>query len=57
MLAEQGRVSNLSLRVRDTAGLIRDVILNAVRLPYMGEECMLVTSLELGPRTPQAGTP
>jgi PAS domain S-box-containing protein len=57
VLAEHGRVSNLPLRVRDTGDVIRDVILNAVRLPYMGEECMLVTSLELGARPAQPGTP
>ena len=47
VLSAEGRVSNLSLRVRDVQGEVREALLNAVRMPYLGEECVLVTSLEL----------
>lgn len=47
VLQADGKVSNLSLRVRDASGEVRDAIVNAVRMPYLGEECCLVTSLEL----------
>jgi len=50
VLQADGRVSNLTLRVRDVHGELRDAVLNAVRMPYLGEECVLVTSMELGPR-------
>nr|WP_255719741.1 GAF domain-containing protein [Pelomonas sp. P8] len=49
VLLAEGRVSDLPLRMRNRRGEMRDAILNAVRLPYLGEECVLVTSLELGP--------
>ncbi|MFG6488493.1 GAF domain-containing protein [Roseateles sp. BYS78W] len=52
VLVAEGKVSNLSLRVRDARGEVRDAILNAVRMPYLGQECFLVTSLELSPRRP-----
>jgi PAS domain S-box-containing protein len=52
VLTAEGRVSNLPLRIRDTRGEVRDAILNAVRMPYMGQECFLVTSLELSARWP-----
>lgn len=47
VLAAEGRVSNLTLRIRDVHAEVREAILNAVRMPYLGEECFLVTSLEL----------
>jgi PAS domain S-box-containing protein len=34
-------------RVRDVRGEVREALLNAVRMPHHGEECVLVTSLEL----------
>jgi PAS domain S-box-containing protein len=49
-LEAQGRVTNLSLRVRNVHGEVHDVVLNAVRMPYLGEECVLITSMELTPR-------
>jgi len=52
VLAAEGQVSNLTLRIRDVHGKVRDAILNAVRMPYLGEECFLVTSLELSTRGP-----
>jgi len=52
VLAAEGRVSNLPARIRHTGGDVRDAILNAVRMPYLGQECFLVTSLELSPRRP-----
>jgi len=50
VLQADGRVSNLTLRVRDVHGEMRDAVLNAVRMPYLGEECVLITSMELPPR-------
>lgn len=50
VLQVDGRVSNLTVRVRDGHGEVRNVVLNAVRMPYLGEECFLVTSMELGSR-------
>jgi len=47
VLLADGKVSNLPLRVRNVRGEVRDTLLNAVRMPYMGEDCFLVTSLEL----------
>lgn len=47
VLAAEGRVSNLALRAKGVHGELRELILNAVRMPYLGEECVLVTSLEL----------
>ncbi|XHS77382.1 GAF domain-containing protein [Burkholderiaceae bacterium UC74_6] len=47
VLAADGRVSNLRLKIRQASGEVRGAILNAVPLPYQGEECVLVTSLEL----------
>ncbi|MCE4539723.1 GAF domain-containing protein [Pelomonas sp. P7] len=52
MLAKEGKVSNLTLRIRDVQGELREAVLNAVRMPYLGEECVLVTSMELGRRAP-----
>jgi PAS domain S-box-containing protein len=52
VMAAEGRVSNLTLRIRDVHGEVREAILNAARMPYLGEECFLVTSLEL----PQHGS-
>jgi PAS domain S-box-containing protein len=50
VLVAEGRVNNLPLRIRDVHGEVRDAILNAVRMPYLGQECFLVTSQELSPR-------
>ncbi|MDR7267392.1 PAS domain S-box-containing protein [Pelomonas saccharophila] len=52
VLSAEGRVSNLALRVRDVHGEVREALLNAVPMPYLGEECVLVTSLELPDRNP-----
>lgn len=52
VLAAEGRVSNLRLKVRQASGEIRGAILNAVPLPYLGEECFLVTSLDLDAAVP-----
>lgn len=46
-LAAEGRISNLTLRIKDVHGEVREAVLNAVRMPYLGEECFLVTSMEL----------
>jgi hypothetical protein len=56
VLQADGRVSNLTLRVRDVHGEVRDAVFNAVRMPYLGGECFLVTSMELAlvPRHQQA---
>ncbi|CAM4091833.1 GAF domain-containing protein [Roseateles saccharophilus] len=50
VLAAEGRVSNLALRIKDVRGEVREAIVNAVRMPYLGEECVLITSLELSSR-------
>lgn len=47
VLMRDGKVSNLPLRLRATNGEVRGVLLNAVPLPYLGQPCCLVTSLEL----------
>lgn len=52
VLAAEGRVNNLTLRIRDVHGEVHEAILNAVRIPYLGEECFLVTSMELPRRSP-----
>ncbi len=50
VLTAEGRVSNLALRIRNVHGEVREAIINAVRMPYLGQECFLVTSIELSPR-------
>ena len=58
VLRAEGRISNLTLRIRDMHGEVREAILNAAPRPYLGEDCILVSSLELPRRDPaQRGTP
>lgn len=47
VLAAEGRVNHLPLRIRTVRGDVREAVFNAVRMPYLGQDCFLVTSLEL----------
>ncbi|OWQ45863.1 hypothetical protein CDL60_18625 [Roseateles noduli] len=52
VLATQGRVRDLRLRLRTSSGEAVPVILSAEPIEHLGEACCLITSLELQPTGP-----
>lgn len=48
-LQTEGRVRALQVRVREAGGTIAPILLSAERLDYLGQPCVLITSMELQP--------